>query len=288
MEIDIDNPNVDNALATITDRISIKPHIALVLGSGLGDFADELSDSISIPTSTIPNYPASTVQGHEGKLVFGHITKGQGKSLPLLVFKGRVHYYELGDLNTALFPIRVAKELGARYLIVTNAAGGLNRKFVAGDLMLIRDYLDLSFIRNPVSITEQVKSAQPQFRKPLTSLINLFDASLQALIKQSAERLHVKLQEGVYCWLKGPSYETKSEIQMLSRLGVDAVGMSTVPEIILAHQLNMKVAGISLISNLAAGLGGEKLSHQEVTETANRVKEQFSELLKEVLLNIRE
>lgn len=276
---------LDQALAFISSKIIIKPAIALVLGSGLGDFAETLSKPQTVLTSEIPHYHNSTVQGHDGKLVFGHVTLNNVTSLPLVVFKGRVHYYESGDLNSALFPIHIAHGLGARYLIVTNAAGGINHTFNAGDLMLIRDYISLAFLK--ILKDREPKDDYLEYRHERGGS-SAFDKRLQQIIRDAAKAIKISLKEGTYCWLTGPTYETLAEIEMLRRLGADATGMSTVPEIVLAHQLGMKTAGISLISNMAAGMTGEKLSHQEVIETANKVKASFTELMKNILVSIKD
>lgn len=276
---------LDQALSFISSKTSIKPQIALVLGSGLGDFAETLSKPQTVLTSEIPHYPHSTVQGHEGKLVFGHVTLNSATSLPLVVFKGRVHYYESGDLNSALFPIHIAYGLGARYLIVTNAAGGINHTFNAGDLMLIRDYISLTFLK--VVNSKNPHGAYTEYRHERGGSSAL-DQKLQQGIREAAKTLKIHLKEGTYCWLTGPTYETLAEIEMLRRLGADATGMSTVPEIVLAQHLGMRTAGISLISNMAAGMTGEKLSHQEVMETANKVKMSFTALMKSILISIKE
>jgi purine-nucleoside phosphorylase len=265
---------IQQAAQFIQDNVPTRPRIACILGSGLGDFAETISSPFSISASDIPHYPVSSISGHAGKLVFGEIRAGLQTSLPLLVFQGRVHFYESNSLDTTIFPTRVAHALGAEYLIVTNAAGGINRSFRPGDLMLIRDTLDLTFLRR------QHKS---QSRHGAT---NYFDSSLQSALRTTASDLGVRLQEGTYCWLKGPSYETAAEIEMLRRLGADAVGMSTVPEIVTAASLGMKVVGISLISNLATGITGEKLSHEEVTDTANLVKQKFTQLMSTFLLTV--
>ena len=259
-------------------RISTTPLVACILGSGLGDFAEQLSESTEINSANIPNYPISSVTGHAGKLVFGRITDGSRSSPPLLVFKGRVHFYESSSLRTVLTPIKVASALGSKYLLVTNAAGGINRGFRPGQLMLIRDVIDLTFTQRSMnSGTIADRPSAPH---------SLFDETLQALLRLTARDLSVPLVEGTYCWLKGPTYETAAEIEMLRRIGADAVGMSTVPEIVEANASGMKVVGISLISNLATGITGEKLSHEEVTETANRVKETFTRLMREFLLRL--
>ena len=276
-----DNLKLNDATDFLASRTSEKPVTAVVLGSGLGDFADQISNPVVIDSHEVPFYPTSSVHGHDGKLVFGRIRGQSGESLPLLVFKGRVHYYESGDLRTPVFPIEVARALGVKNLLVTNAAGGINRKFAAGDLMVITDFINLAFL-------DPHRSPACDFQTPFRANKDLYlDAHLSGLILAAAERLKLPLQRGTYCWLKGPSYETKAEIEMLHRLGADAVGMSTVPEIITATELGMRTAGISLISNLAAGFSTEPLSHDEVSETASRVKQTFIALLNETILSIK-
>jgi purine-nucleoside phosphorylase len=273
---------LDKALTYLASRITQSPRIAIVLGSGLGDFAEHVVDRLEISASSIPSYPTSSVVGHEGTLVFGRLKNKSTESLPLLLFKGRVHYYETGNLDTTTFPISVAAALGAKVLIATNAAGGINPKFSAGDLMLIDDYINFSFLDPHHS--DQSTQSTPFHTKAFTA----FDDQVSSHILDAAESLRIRLQRGTYCWLKGPSYETKAEIEMLHRLGADAVGMSTVPELVLASELGMKVGAISLISNLAAGLSEGRLSHEEVAETADRVKEVFKSLLEETILRIKD
>lgn len=260
-------------LKTITD---FHPRIALVLGSGLGSFADNVSVEHLINSSDIPHFPVGSVKGHAGRIILGTIRESNKSSLPLILFQGRVHYYEVGEIERVIFPVELAHRLGARTLIVTNAAGGINANFEAGQLMLIKDYFNFAhkYPRLPSMI---------QTRKRISPA---FDPGLQGLIRNSACDLKINLQEGTYCWLHGPSYETAAEIKMLRTLGVDAVGMSTVPEIIKARSLGMKVAGISLISNMATGLSPTKLSHEEVTETADKSQLSFSSLMKELILRI--
>lgn len=285
----VDRKKLAEAVRYIRKQTKFRPKIALILGSGLGDFADQISVSSSIPSPEIPFYPQSTVQGHEGKLVFGWVKSAERKSLPLLVFKGRIHYYETGSLPPVVFPVYLASQLGAKVLLVTNAAGGINRAFKAGQLMLIRDTLALTFLK----LIYKAKSINKDIRVfdwPLREIQNdgeLFDPRLLQLVRQTASKIGLELQEGTYCWLKGPTYETAAEVEMLRRIGADAVGMSTVPEIITAQHIGLRVAGVSLISNLATGITGEKLSHQEVTETANRVKKSFTELMRQVLLSLK-
>ena len=266
------------AVKFIRSVTNFKPRIALILGSGLGEFSKNINVISSILASEIPNYPISSVQGHAGKLIFGFLQKDIAQSMPLLIFEGRVHFYEMGFLDRTIFPVIIAHNIGVRKLIITNAAGGLNSCFSAGDLMLIKDIFNLTFLQPRVKIIKD--------RLPTYSPNEYFDQKLQEIVIQSAIQLKIPLQQGTYCWLKGPSYETPAEIQMLRRLGVDAVGMSTVPEIYTSNSLGMKTVGISLISNLAAGISQNKLSHAEVTETANNVKERFSGLMEKVILSI--
>jgi purine-nucleoside phosphorylase len=259
---------------------NFKPRIALILGSGLGEFSKNINVISTVLSSEIPNYPVSSVQGHAGKLNFGYLRKDVAHSIPLLIFEGRVHFYESGSLDRAIFPVLIAHHLGVRKLIITNAAGGLNSGYSAGDLMLIKDIFNLTFLQPHIKgINHSFQTYSPK---------EYFDYNLQQIVLQSAIQLKIPIQQGTYCWLKGPSYETPAEIQMLKRLGVDAVGMSTVPEIYTSNSLGMKTIGISLISNLAAGISQNKLSHAEVTETANNVKERFSELMEKVILSINE
>ncbi|HTY37749.1 MAG TPA: purine-nucleoside phosphorylase [Bacteroidota bacterium] len=273
---------VDKAVSFLTSQVTQRPAIAVVLGSGLGDFAEHVSDAIEVRADTIPGYPVSSVVGHDGKLIFGTIRAGGRSSLPLLVFKGRVHFYESGDLKTATFPISVAAALGVRYLLATNAAGGINPAFSEGELMLIEDHINFTFLHPHLS---DQRSDPTPFHTASSSPLH---KEMKKYIHEAAGALGMSLRSGTYCWLKGPSYETKAEIEMLRRLGADAVGMSTVPELILATELGMKVGAVSLISNMAAGLSKGPLSHEEVSETATRVKEVFKSLLEETILRIKD
>lgn len=271
---DIKTGKAFRAIRNVTD---FRPRIALVLGSGLGSFAEKVSVQLALNSSEIPGYPVGSVQGHAGKIIFGVVEDADRTSLPLLLFQGRVHFYESGEIEQVVFPIELAKKLGARTLIVTNAAGGINTNFRSGQLMLIRDCLN--FARKYPHI--------PPARATAGKARRGSDDRLQDLIRDSARDLGIMLQEGIYCWLDGPSYETAAEIKMLRILGVDAVGMSTVPEIAKARNLGMIVAGISLISNMATGLSPVPLSHEEVTETADKAQSSFTALMKEVILRIR-
>ena len=258
-----------------------RPSVAVILGSGLGGFAEELEEQRALAASSIPFFPGSTVQGHEGKLAFGKVSSESRTSPPLLVFKGRVHFYESGDIEAVLFPVRLAAALGCRVLIVTNASGAIARHLGVGDLMLIKDFLNCAFL-DPRAIPygDGKKTARNKEKAVF------FDTTLQEILRGCAGDLGVTLHEGTYCWLKGPSYETPAEIEMLRRIGADSVGMSTIPEVVVARELGLHVVGISLISNLAAGIGSERLSHDEVAEAGRKVKERFSGLLREFLVRI--
>ena len=260
---------VDESVSYIRSRTRLRPTIAIILGSGLGNFANQFSVRDEIETQRIPNYPTSTIVGHKGRLVFGRI-----KTLPVLAFQGRVHLYENGDIESILFPIAVAHRLGIRILIITNAAGGINPRYSPGDLMLITDHINLTFEQIPH--TSNISRTGPHY-----------DQKLQNIALSVAQANHIPLQRGVYCGVKGPSYEYAAEIEMMRRIGADAVGMSTVNEASFAASLAMRLAGISCITNLATGVSNTRLSHYEVTEVANRVKEVFAALLKAMIERIR-
>jgi purine-nucleoside phosphorylase len=255
-----------------------EPKIGLVLGSGLGDFGGLLKSPVVINSSDIPFYPAPSVLGHQGKLLFGCLENTFGKSSELLIFQGRVHLYECSDMLKVIYPIWVASKLGIQYLIVTNAAGGINRVFTPGDLMLIRDYINLTG-EKPLQNIPKASTKKNE---------NPFDSGLLLKAAEIARNLKIPYTEGIYCWTKGPSYESAAEIRMMARLGADAVGMSTVPEVIVACSLGIKVLGISCITNKATGTSDAKLSHAEVTEVANRVKTHFSKLVSSIIFSISE
>lgn len=254
------------SLSYLRRRFPNTPSLAVILGSGLGDFANCLEKRITIPFEEIPHYPRLTVEGHGGNITLGRLGTAQ-----VLVFQGRVHYYEVGDLSKVLYPIHISDGLGVKKLIVTNAAGGINRQFEPGDLMVITDHINLTF-ENALSWTSQRTNVGRKQRQ-------MYDKSLQAILEDAATAKGIFLQHGVYCGVKGPSYETAAEIEMIRRIGGDAVGMSTVNEVGLAVAIGMRVAGISCITNLATGLLDAKLSHAEVTEVANRSKQSFADLL---------
>lgn len=264
--------HVQQAVAYIREKIAFVPDIGIILGSGLGEFADSFPSPLLLPYEQIPHFPRSTVVGHKGRLVVQ-----QFQHVAVVVMQGRFHYYEGYSLAQVTFPIRVLGGLGIQRLIVTNAAGGINPHFTAGDLMLITDHINLMGV-NPL-IGPHDADDGPRF-PDMTEAYNRED---HQVFDQVAGPLGIGLQQGVYAGLSGPSYETPAEIRMLRLLGADAVGMSTVPEVIVANQLGVRVSGVSCITNMAAGMGAGKLSHQEVMETAERTKKQFMALLDGVI-----
>lgn len=266
---------VNEAVQYIRTQTDFKPDIGLILGSGLGSFAETLEQPVGIPTSEIPNYPRSTVSGHEGKLIFGWI--GNKK---IIAIKGRVHYYEGYCMESVTFSVRVMHELGVRSLIVTNAAGAVNPQFSPGDLMLITSHINF-FFDNPLCGPNDDNIGQ---RFP--DMEEDYDRRYIQLAERTALALKIRTQRGVYCASSGPTYETRAEVKMFQRLGADAVGMSTVPEVIVARYYGMRVLGISCITNLGTGISPVPLSHEEVTETANRIKKDFENLLHQIILQM--
>lgn len=244
--------------------------VGLVLGSGLGDLADEIQDPIRVPYEAIPNFPTSTVEGHAGQLVYGQLG---GKTV--LTLQGRFHYYEGYGLEEVTYPIRLFKDLGAQTVILTNAAGGVNEAFQPGDLMVITDHLNLTGA-NPLIGPNHPHG--PRF----VDMSQTYSQKGQALLHEIAQEMDLTLQEGVYTWLTGPTYETPAEIRAVRTLGGDAVGMSTVPEAIVARHAGLEVVGISCITNLAAGMQAQ-LDHQEVMEVSQRVKPRFKQLIQTFL-----
>ncbi|HOV99466.1 MAG TPA: purine-nucleoside phosphorylase [Bacteroidota bacterium] len=271
---------LNEAFTYIRSKTTFSPKIGIILGSGLGELSNIVQSKYVFSSSEIPKYPRSSVVGHDGKIILGAIQEQKKKSPPLIIFQGRIHYYESGSLDSVIAPIQLAYRLGIKYLIITNAAGGINSYFAPGDIMLIRDIINLSFM----SIGKQSSFSSTVYRK---STNNFPDKKLVSQLEKCALIEKVPLRHGTYCWLQGPSYETAAEIQMLKRIGADAVGMSTVPEIYTALNLGIKVAGISLISNLGTGISPTKLSHSEVTESANKAKAILLPFMKRVLLTFQ-
>ncbi|MBI4457305.1 MAG: purine-nucleoside phosphorylase [Acidobacteria bacterium] len=263
---------LDQAASAVSKKISSSPLVGLILGSGLGDFLDELAGNLSVSYSEIPHFPRSTIVGHAGNLVFNSIA-----SMPWIAMQGRVHYYEGYAITDVVFPVRVLARLGIQKLIVTNAAGGINRKFQPGDLMVIADHINL-MATNPL-LGRNLDPFGPRF----PDMSEAYSRNFRQLACAVALERKINLQEGIYVGLAGPSYETPAEIRMLATLGADAVGMSTVPEVIAANHAGIKVLGISCITNMAAGILDKKLDHAEVMETTTRVKDKISSLLRGVL-----
>lgn len=257
------------AAATIQPRFGdLTPEIAIILGSGLGGLVSDVRDHVTIPYGEIPELPDVSVAGHVGQLVVGNIA---GKIVA--VFAGRFHAYEGHPLQLTAFPVRLAHALGTRSLFVSNAAGGVNTDFAAGDLMVIEDHLNLTFAS---PLTGAVEPGDVRF----PDMSHAYDQQYRATLHAAGEHLGVELRSGVYAMLPGPAYETPAEVRMLRTLGADAVGMSTVPEVTMARMLGMRVAGISCITNLAAGVQQTPLDHADVLETTSRVADQFRSLVR--------
>jgi purine-nucleoside phosphorylase len=258
----------DRAAETIRARIGTAPPVAgIILGSGLGGLANRIANAVSVPFADVPGFPTATVVGHAGKLIAGTLS-----GRPVVALAGRFHMYEGHDAALAGFPVRVLHALGVEVLFVSNAAGGIRRTFRAGDLMLIRDHLNLMF-KNPL-----IGELQPRDER-FPDMSAPYDEELSQQLRDHAAELGIPLQEGVYGGLLGPTYETPAEVRMLATLGADAVGMSTVPEVIVARAIGMRVAGISCITNLASGISPHALSHTEVIETTKIVGECFEMLV---------
>jgi len=266
---------VEHAARIIRARITVEPRVALVLGSGLGQLADEFQDAVAIPYEDISGFVSSTAEGHAGRLVAGKL-----ENIPLLAMQGRVHYYEGYSLQEVTFPIRTFRVLGIRTLILTNAAGGINVELNQGGLMVISDHLNLMGV-NPLRGPND-----EEFGPRFPDMSEVYSRELQEVVVVEARAMGVEVRRGIYAALSGPSYETPAEIHMLRTFGADAVGMSTVPEAIVARQMGMEVLGISCITNMAAGISDQPINHDEVMETGNRVKEAFGGLLKRVIVRV--
>jgi len=252
-----------------------EPSVAIVLGSGLGAFADELTESTSLAYKDIAGFAQATVEGHAGRLVIG-----KAGEVPIAAMQGRFHFYEGYSLEDVTFPIRVLKSLGVRTLILTNAAGSLNTEFTPGSLMVISDHINLMGV-NPL-----IGRNDERFGPRFPDLTSTYDPDLQNIVIEEARAMKIDMRRGVYAALTGPSYETPAEIHMVRTLGADAVGMSTVPEAIVARHMDMRVIGISCITNLAAGVSDRPVDHSQVIATGERVREQFTELLRRVIAKL--
>ncbi|WP_096270515.1 purine-nucleoside phosphorylase [Paucisalibacillus globulus] len=256
----------------IKNKLTTKPELGLVLGSGLGVLAEEIENPVVIPYNQIPSFPESTVSGHKGQLVIGLL---EGKQV--LAMQGRFHFYEGYTMQQVTFPIRVMKELGIESIIVTNAAGGINENFKPGDLMLITDHI------NNMGTSPLIGPNDEQLGARFPDMSSAYDKEYLQLAREAAEALGLSVQSGVYVGNTGPAYETPAEIRMLRTWGGDAVGMSTVPEVMIANHAKMRVLGISCISNMAAGILDQPLTHDEVIETTDKVKQDFLRFVKKII-----
>ena len=262
----------DSAAQFILARTTLRPKIGLVLGSGLGAFADSLTGAVRVPYAQIPKFPCSTAIGHAGQMVIGN-----AGDIPVAAMQGRVHLYEGYSAQEVTFPIRVFGRMGVRAVILTNAAGGINLSYSQGVLVLIRDHINLQGA-NPL-----VGPNDDRFGGRFPDMTHAYVKEYRAIARDEAAKLNITLHEGVYAGLLGPSYETPAEIQYLRRIGADLVGMSTVAEVIAARHMGIKVLAISCVTNMAAGILDQPLSHAEVMETGERVKTTFESLLRAVL-----
>ncbi|MGC9933921.1 purine-nucleoside phosphorylase [Priestia aryabhattai] len=266
------NEKVQQTKDYLLSQIDQWPSIGLVLGSGLGILADEIENPIYIPYNEIPHFPASTVTGHAGRMVIGDL-----KGKRVIAMQGRFHYYEGHSLEAVTYPIRIMKAIGVQQIIVTNAAGGINPNFKPGDLMIIQDHINLTS-QNPL-----IGPNEEEFGERFPDMSEAYSKKLIALAKGVASKNKINMVEGIYAGMLGPSYETPAEVNFLSIIGASAVGMSTVPEVIVAQHSGLEVLGISCISNMAAGISGHSLTHDEVMETTENIKAQFLQLVKEVI-----
>ena len=251
----------------VGSRSGFTSGVAVILGSGLGDFTEQIQAQNVIPYHAIPNYPQPTVEGHTGEFVIGDY-----KNVPLIAAKGRFHYYEGHDIETVILPINLFHKLGVKYIIITNAAGSVRKSIPPGTLMMINGYADCTFIEN----------------MNVPNIENDISSKLAVCAERASKTAKVKLNKGVYCWTQGPAYETPTEIEFIQNIGGDAVGMSTVPELQAAQQLGVEALGISTITNYAAGILDQPLTHNEVIETANRTKHDFAQLIGATIENIGE
>jgi len=267
---------LDEAVAVVRARAALQPAIGVVLGSGLGAFADGLDDAVVIPFDEIPHLSASTVEGHAGALVVGSV-----EGVPLAVLKGRVHFYEGRSLEEVVFPVRVLGRLGVRTLCLTNAAGAINPTFQAGELMILRDHINL--LGNPL-VGPNESELGPRF----PDMSCAYDPQLRRIAQRAAAAAGATAHEGVYVAFTGPSYETPAEIRMARTLGADAVGMSTVPEVLAARHMGMRVLALSCLTNLAAGASEEPLDHREVLLVGERVRSTLIEILTRVVTEASE
>lgn len=268
MEKNLVYEKLNRCYESMKNKLPFKPQVALILGSGLGNYAERFQEEGVIDYREIEGFPVSTVPGHKGRFIFAHV-----EGTPVVMMQGRVHYYEGYPMSDVVLPVRLMRKMGAKVLFLTNAAGGINFDFAPGDFMLIRDQI-ASFVPSPL-LGPNVEEWGARF----PDMSHIYDEDLQEIIRSSASQMGLKLQEGVYLQLTGPAYESPAEIRMCRALGADAVGMSTACEAVAANHMGYKICGISCISNLASGMTQKPLSHKEVQETADRMAVQFEELV---------
>lgn len=261
-----------NCYESIKDRIPFSPKVALVLGSGLGDYADDIKVVSTLPYNEIAGFPVSTVPGHKGQFIFGYVG-----DVPVVCMQGRVHYYEGYPITDVVLPTRLMKMMGAEILFLTNASGGLNPGFKAGDFMMLTDHIS-TFAPNPL-IGQNIDELGTRF----PDMSSVYNKELCNIIRESAKDLNIELKEGVYAQLTGPSFESPAEIKMFGKLGIDAVGMSTVVEAIAANHCGMKICAISCVCNLAAGISPTPLSHEEVQQAGKDAAPKFKKLVSEAI-----
>lgn len=259
----------------IQKKVNFHPKVALVLGSGLGDYGDNIDIRYRVDYAEIDNFPISTVEGHQGRFLFGYI-----KDVPVVVMQGRIHYYEGYSMSDVVLPIRLMHLMGAEILMLTNSSGGLNPAFVPGDLMMITDQIS-TFVPSPL-IGKNIDELGTRF----PDMTHIYDRSLQQMIRDVAKDMDFSLKEGVYIQFTGPNYESPAEVQMARLLGADAVAMSTACEAVAAKHMGMRICGISCISNMAAGITGQPLSHEEVKAAGERVAPVFSKLVTESIVKM--
>lgn len=250
------------------DKITFTPRIALVLGSGLGNYAEEIQVEAVLDFGDIEGFPVSTIAGHKGRFVFGYVG-----NVPVVIMQGRVHYYEGYSIQDVVLPVRLMRRMGAEVLFLTNAAGGVNSNFHAGDFMLIRDHIS-NFVPSPL-IGPNADELGPRF----ADMSQVYDGDLIDVVRKTAGQLNILMQEGTYIQLTGPNFETPAEVRMCRMLGADAVGMSTACEAMAANHMGMKICGISCISNLGCGMTDQPLSHEEVQEEADKMAPLFQKLV---------
>ena len=263
-----------NCYNSVREKVDFIPDVAIVLGSGLGDYGKEIKVVSELPYEEIEGFPVSTVKGHAGKFIFGYV--GDTK---VVCMQGRVHYYEGYPISDVVLPARLMKMMGARILFLTNASGGVNPSFKAGDFMMLTDHISI-FAPNPL-IGANIEELGTRF----PDMSEVYDKELRDVIEETAKEHGIELKKGIYAQLTGPSFESPAEIQLLHKLGVDAVGMSTVVEAIAANHMGMKICGISFVSNLAAGMNPNPLTHEEVQEAASEAAPRFKKLVTEVVKN---